>query len=237
MKTRWTKTDNRISINQGMLIAARLFAIPLLALAAYLGYQLVGAIIDIARGFTMRALMESALGLALLLVLLLAFAIPGLFLLLGSKRVIVDAKQQQVSEVMGGWLWSKATCYSIESYRAVKIMYENGIPNSTNRAESRLYTFDVVLADAQDKSRLLAMFPVSELEQARTLGKEIADLLKLKLSDHSGKWDPAQRGTVPQDILPIQEWLTQHGVRGVPLSIGVWIARGVHFIVDQVLRL
>jgi hypothetical protein len=237
VKTRWAKVDSQIIINQGMPIAARLFAIPLLAIAAYLVYQLVGAIIDVAHGFTVGALMESALGLALLLVLLLAFAIPGFFLLLGSKRVIVDAKQNQVIEVLGGWFWQKATSYSIEPYRTVKINYEYGIPHSTNRAESRLYTFDIVLADAQDQSRLLTMFPVSDLEQARKLGKEIADLLKLKLSDHSGKWDPAQRGDVPQDILPIQEWLMQHGIRGVPLSIGVWIARGVHFIVDQVLKL
>jgi hypothetical protein len=100
-----------------------------------------------------------------------------------------------------------------------------------------LFTFDVVPTDAQDQSRLLAMFKVSELGQARLLGKEVADLLKLKLSDHSGKWDPALRGDVPQDILPIQEWLLQRGVRGIPLSIAVRVARGVHFIVDQVLRL
>ncbi len=236
MKTKWTKTARQIVIEQGMPRAARLFAIPLLLIAAYLGYQLLGALADNFRAGTVRAWTESALGLVLLAALFVAFAAPGLFLFLGNKRVTVDAERGEVVEEMRWLTLARATRYSTEPYRAVRIDYEVETTKNPGSRRAVLFTFDVTLVDARDRRRLVAMFRVSELAQARALGKDLADLLQLKLADHSGKWDPAARGKIPEDIQPIREWLEKRGWRGRPLDAATWVARGVHFLLDQILR-
>ena len=224
-------------IEQGVLVSARLFAIPLLLAAAYLGYQLVAAILDNLRAFSILEFMSAVIGLATLAVLFLAFALPGLFLLLGAKQLTVDAEQHQVVEEMRWLMLAHKTRYSTEPFCAVRIDYAVGTTDKTKSNRAVLFTFDVTLVDSQDRARLLAMFRVSELEEARALAKDLSNLLHLKLSDHSAKWDPAARGRIPQDILPIRERLEQRGLRGIPLEIATWIARGFHFIVDLIIRL
>jgi hypothetical protein len=236
MRTRWTKTDGCIIIEHGMPVAARLFAIPLLLIAAYLGYQFVAALFEDVRAFSPRDLPVDVVGLVILLILFLAFAFPGLFLFLGGKRVRVDAQQRVVAEETHWWMLTRKSQYSIEPLRAVRIAYETDTEGRSGSPRPVLFTFDVTLVDAQNRGRLIAMFHTSELADARALGSEVSELLHLKLSDHTGKWDPAARGKVPADILPVRQWLEQRGLRGGALDFATWIARGVHFIVDTILR-
>ncbi len=199
MKTQWNKVNNRIIIQQGMPLAARLIALPFLLVAAYLGYQLVGALWDNLLAFSLSMWLENAVGLVVLVVFVLVFALPGLFLLLSTKQVIVDADKRQVTEEMRWLALARQDRYSTETFRAVRVSYEVGTSGTDSDRRAVLFTYDVTLVDERKRFKLLAMFETSELSNAQALARDVSNLLQLDLRDDSAGREPALPGDIALD--------------------------------------
>jgi hypothetical protein len=172
MDTRWTEQGTRAVVSLPLPFIARLFGVPFLAVAAYLGSVLVGGILHPSE--------MTLAGWILLPLVTLAFLAPGWALVMMRKRVVIDAGARVVLDETDFLLYTKRTSTPLPAGSYVMLRVERGSGGTNSR--NPLYWIHVYLmTDVAEV--LLAMFADREKAEARSFADRAATFLQTDVQD------------------------------------------------------
>lgn len=164
----------------------RLFGLPFLGVALYLGYQAVSS----ASSSVATRDVSMIPGLLILLVFFAAFAIPAIVLLAGRTDAVVDGPAREAVVRQRYGFYTRERRYPLAGFAAVEVMHESDKIGPSDKSEPiHLSQFVVRLrtADEQASERIVRIgtFNDDRVEDARQLAAEVAPLAGLELKDRT----------------------------------------------------
>ena len=160
MSTELTEQGARLEITLGGDTTSKLIAVPLLLIGGYFAYQLVAGLLDIARG--RAALGEMAFGAILVLIMALAFLVPGWMLLAARARIEIDRTARTVSAIRDLRLHEIRERRSLDEFERVEVDRLTVAPNRQTAGR----TWQVELAARSKKNVLVGLFDDDEAAMA-----------------------------------------------------------------------
>lgn len=202
MDAKWTQSDQTLTVNQGGGILLRLFAIGFLIGGGYFAYYLVLGVYEYVLGFlrgepgVMRNFITSIPGILLIIFMILMFGVPGVLLLFGRKRVVIDRGAGTITEMTDYGFFKRKQEHPATEFQTVEVTFAK---ESTNKSKKTL--FDVNLSGKRKQSVLVAVVDEDGLSQAIELSKQIATLLDYKMREDVGGFSStAPRGSSDRGI-------------------------------------
>jgi hypothetical protein len=166
-------------------LSARLFAAPFLLVGGYLTYQLVGGIADLLTG--RAAITEMLAGTLLLLIVALAFLVPGWLLMFSRARIEIDRTARVVTSVRDFRIYRQREAHALSQFESVQVDFLSVAP--TRRSKGRR-AFQVELSDHRGANLLLGVFAAHE--DALSFGRQVANFIDLGFEDLRFRSDDAE---------------------------------------------
>jgi hypothetical protein len=157
-------------------LTARLFAGPFLVVGVYLTYQLVGGIADLLAG--RAAVTEMLAGTVLLLIVALAFLVPGWLLMFSRARVEIDRTAGEVRSVRDFRIYQQREAHALPQFERVELDLLSVAPNRRSKGRR---AFQVELARRSGRNLLIGVF--DDHDEALRFGRQVAGFLDLGCDD------------------------------------------------------
>jgi len=197
MKSVWKQTaPDQIEIKANAQPILIVFGLPFLAIGLWFGSHAFGAAWDVVtRKVT---LMDDIFGLTLLPILAAAFLWPGVLLVLGRKRWVINTTSRQILETTRMLMMQRSKTYALDDFKQVRVY--QGKEDSRNVSElpseedHRRYTVpqpycvDLVARDNKGRSQTIAA--ATDAADALEVGKAVAELTQLPLVDQVDRNPP-----------------------------------------------
>ena len=155
---------------------ARLFGLPFLLVGVYLLFQWLGGVADIVRG--RAGLGEMAVGTILLLLVALAFVVPGWMLTLAQSRVTIDHAAHTVTTVRDLRVYKHRATHPLSAFDRLDVAH---LSVGSRPGASRTAQFQVELAGAGSTTVLVGLF--DDDGDALAFGRQLASRLALPVHD------------------------------------------------------
>lgn len=191
MSTVVTEEGNTVTILLGGPPAARLFGLPFLLVGVYLSLQWAGGVADLA--MRRAQVGEMLFGSLLLLVLALAFLVPGWVLTLGRSIVTIDEGARTVTSERDLRVYKRRSTRALSEFERVEIAHLSG--GSSNASKSRTAQFQVELASARGAAVLVGLF--EDFGEATAFGRQLGGRLGMTVADRRTREREAE--TVDED--------------------------------------
>jgi hypothetical protein len=166
-------------------LSARLFAVPFLLLGGYLIYQLVGGIADLLTG--RAAITEMLAGMLLLLIVALAFVVPGWLLMFSRARIEIDRTARVVTSVRDFGIYQQREAHPLSRFEGVKVDLLSVAPNRHSKGRR---AFQVELSDHRGTSLLVGVFGAHD--DALSFGRRVANFIDVSFDDLRFRPDDAE---------------------------------------------
>jgi hypothetical protein len=209
MDAKWKQSDQTLTVDLGGGILLRLFAIGFLIGGGYFAYYLVLGVYEYVIGFLRgepgiaQNFIASIPGILLTIFMMLMFGIPGVLLLFGRKRVVIDRAAGTITEMTDYGFFKRKQEHPVTEFQTVEVTFA---AESTNKSQKTL--FDVKLRGKRKESVLVAVVDEDGISQALELAKQIATLLDYKMREDIGGFSPtapagsSKRGIFRKSALP-----------------------------------
>jgi hypothetical protein len=176
--TRYSNSQLQIHFQGGLLL--RLFGGLFLLVGGYFLYHLVMGIIDSIRYGQMLLVFP---GTCLLVVMMLAFGIPGWLLALTRKHTVIDPVGREVLDVKDFLLYKQAKRYPVETFNQVVVSNEIRRMKESEHQNKTYLVYPVELTGTEGDTVMTA--EMDNPSQALELGGQIAAMLGLPLKDET----------------------------------------------------
>ncbi|MBL8142003.1 MAG: hypothetical protein JNM38_12870 [Acidobacteria bacterium] len=177
MSTLVTEDGTTVTIALAGPPTARLFGLPFLLVGVYLLLQWLGGVADIVRG--RAALGEMAIGTVLLLLIALAFLVPGWVLTLGRSLVTLDTAAQTVTTVRDLRVYRHRETRTLTEFDRVEVAHLSVGTNTTSG--SRRAQYQVELAGERGANVVVGLF--EDDGDAVAFGRSLSQRLGLPVRD------------------------------------------------------
>ena len=179
MSVRWSREDRGLVIHQKGSLITRLFGVPFLAAAGFLGWHLVTGLL----GFVVPSQGQlTGAGLVMLPICVLLFGTPGWILVFGRKRTVLDAARRVAIEVRD---------FLIHSFREETAVPRDAVIRAhieASQGSNRTIVLLLVEIVSKKNSPIqIAVFDPKEVVPARELAMEAAGVLGTSLVDDIDK--------------------------------------------------
>lgn len=164
----------RTTLNPGL--AARLFALPFLAVGGYLGYQLGGGIVDLIAG--RAGIGEMAAGTILLVVMTAAFLIPGWLMLMSRAIVEIDRAARTVSYTRDFRVYQRREVRQLAEFTRIVVDH---LTVSTTRRSTGKASYQIELAADNRKNVVVGLF--DDGDAALGVARELGEVIELPVVD------------------------------------------------------
>jgi hypothetical protein len=179
MSVRWSRDDRGLVIHQKGSLITRLFGVPFLAAAGFLGWHLVTGLL----GFVVPSQGElTVAGLVMLPICVLLFGTPGWILVFGRKRTVLDAARRVAIEVRDFLIYSFREETAVPREAVIRAHIEAS--QGSNRTIVLLL---VEIVSKKNSPIQIAVFDPKEVVPARELAMEAAAVLGASLVDDIDK--------------------------------------------------
>ena len=174
----------------------RLLGLPFLTAFLYFLYHLFGGLIDAIRSHTLLSFLPGSL---LLILMAALFGFPGMILMFGSRKVILDAHSQEIRMIRSYGFFNKMETHSVRDYKSVEALHElRKVTSSQNRNVRHFEVYPVRLTGVPERELEIAQ--CDGADTARTLAMEVSGVLGLSAKDRTSEWDA---GSKPEEeIVP-----------------------------------
>lgn len=155
---------------------ARLFGVPFLVTGGYLGYHLVGGLVDLLAG---RApILEMLPGTLVLLLVALAFLTPAWLLLFSRATIEIDRATRSVTYVRDFRFYKRRETRALSEFQRIEV---DLLSVSANRQSRARRAYQVELASLQGQNVVIGVFDGGD--EALGFGRGIGDLVGLPVHD------------------------------------------------------
>lgn len=169
----------KIQLNLGVIV--RLFGLPFLGAGLFFLYYLVLGLINITE---YDGVGEAALALGVLVVMTLAFGVPGAFLTLTRKSVVLDKTTDQVISTTDWIVYKRIRTDKISNFRAVEAIESQNTTRDSKTGSTRTsYNYPInLLPKAGTSYEVLVAIGDSPAEGVE-VGKRVAEFIGVDFVD------------------------------------------------------
>lgn len=157
-------------------VAARLFGLPFLLVGGYLGFQLVGGVIDLVVG--RASIGEMLAGTVLLAIITAAFLVPGWMLAFARASVDIDRVARTATCTRDFRIYQSRTVRPLSDFTRVEVDH---LSVSANRASSGKSSYQVELAATNRSNVVAGLF--DDRDAALAFGRELGAIVELPVVD------------------------------------------------------
>lgn len=194
MKCQWTQASpDQIEIRATPRPVLILLGLPFLGLGLWLGWNFIGAALDV---ITRKVgLMDNILGLTLLPVIALAFLWPGVLMVLASKHWVINGTKGEAQSTTRVLFFSWGKKLALNDFKSIRAYQgkedSRDVTQLPSEEDHRRYTVkqpycvDLVPLSPNGKSHTVGV--TVDAVDAILLGKALATLTKLPLVDDTAK--------------------------------------------------
>ena len=194
MKCQWTQASpDQIEIRATPRPVLILLGLPFLGLGLWLGWNVIGAALDVITGKV--KLMDNIFGLTLLPVFAAAFLWPGILMVLARKSWVINGAKGEAQETTSVVFYSWGKRHALSDFKTIRAYQgkedSRDVTQLPSEEDHRRYTVkqpycvDLVPQSPNGKSHTVGV--TADAVDAILLGKALSTLTKLPLVDDTAK--------------------------------------------------